>query len=154
MNGVRVVYRPPSPDEYRVLRREVGWAEVDPRAVVAGLTSSLFSVCLEGAGGEVLGCARVVGDRGIYLYVQDVIVRPSHQGRGLGDLLMDEVMTFIASTARTNTFVGLMAAEGVEDFYRRYGFEPRPDGRPGMYRMWGSDDLTGGGQRRPLSGSR
>lgn len=29
--------------------------------------------------------------------------------------------------------MGLMAAEGVEAFYDRFGFERRPEGRPGMY---------------------
>lgn len=119
-----------------MLRREVGWAEVDERGVQVGLSSDLYSVCAEGPDGGILGCARVVGDGGIYLYVQDVIVRPRHQGRGIGAQLMDRVMAFVAETARSNTFVGLMAAEGVIEFYRRYGFEPRPDGRPGMYMMW------------------
>jgi hypothetical protein len=29
-----------------------------------------------------------------------------------------------------------MAATGVAAFYERYGFAPRPEGRPGMYRVW------------------
>jgi len=136
MSDIRLVHRSPTPDEYRILRKEVGWADVDSAAVEAGLSSSLFSVCLEDPQGLVLGCARVLGDGGIYLYIQDVIVRPPYQGRGFGRKLMDEVMAVIASRARDNTFVGLMAAEGVEGFYRRYGFVPRPEGRPGMYRMW------------------
>lgn len=134
----RLVSRPPTAAEYRMLRQEVGWAEVDEEAAARGLGAALFSVCLEDAGGEILGCARVVGDGGIYLYLQDVIVRPPYRHRGLGRRLMEAVMSFVASRAGENTFVGLMAAEGVVDFYRQYGFEPRPDGRPGMYMMWRS----------------
>ncbi len=136
MIETHLVERPPTPEEYRTLRREVGWAEVDPEAVAAGLAAALYSVCLEGPDGEILGCARVVGDGGIYLYLQDVIVRPPFQGLGLGARLMAAIMEFISSTARSNTFVGLMAADGVADFYRRYGFAERPAGRPGMYRSW------------------
>jgi len=136
MSEIRLIERSPTAAEYRVLRREVGWAEVDERGVNVALSSTLYSVCAEDRCGEIVGCARVVGDGGIYLYVQDVIVRPRYQGRGIGARLMDRVMDFIAGTARSNTFVGLMAAEGVIEFYRRYGFEPRPDGRPGMYMMW------------------
>lgn len=139
MIEARLVERPPTSDEYRTMRREVGWADVDPEAVAVGLASALYSACLEGPDGEILGCARVVGDGGIYFYVQDVIVRPPYQGHGLGARLMDAVMAFLASTARSNAFVGLMAAEGVSRFYRRYGFVERPEGRPGMYRMWGVD---------------
>lgn len=132
----RLVERRPTADEYRRLRREVGWEEVDPQAVAAGLEGALFSVCIESPEGEILGCARVVGDGGIYFYLQDIIVRPSYQGRGLGKRLMDATMDYVSAHARENSFVGLMAADGVAAFYRRYGFEDRPPGRPGMYRMW------------------
>jgi predicted GNAT family N-acyltransferase len=132
----RIVERAPTLAEYLMMRHEVGWDEVDAEAAAVGLESALFSVCIVREDGEIVGCARVVGDGGLYLYIQDVIVRPAHQGRGLGRLLMDEVMGFVASTARTNTFVGLMAARGVADFYVGYGFQPRPADRPGMFRMW------------------
>jgi hypothetical protein len=29
-----------------------------------------------------------------------------------------------------------MAAQGAEGFYERYGFQRRPDDRPGMFRVW------------------
>lgn len=135
-----LVERPPTVEEYRLLRREVGWPEVDPAGVAAGLDAALYSVCLESPEGEILGCARVVGDGGIYFYLQDVIVRPRCRGHGLGARLMDAVMEFLAAHARENSFVGLMAAEGVAGFYRRYGFEERPAGRPGMFRRWGRSD--------------
>ena len=38
------------------------------------------------------------------------------------------------------SFVGLMAAEGARSFYLRYGFEERPNGRPGMQRWWPKAD--------------
>lgn len=132
----RLLERAPTADEYALLRREVGWDAVDPAAVEAGLEGALYSVCIESPEGELLGCARVAGDGGIYFYLQDVIVRPPYQGEGLGDRLMGAVMEFVASEAGENSFVGLMAAKGVASFYRRYGFQERPAGRPGMYRMW------------------
>ncbi len=78
----------------------------------------------------------MVGDGGIYFYLQDVIVRPEQQGRGYGRLIMGALMGFLDRTARPGAFVGLMAATGVAAFYERYGFAPRPEGRPGMYRVW------------------
>ena len=36
---------------------------------------------------------------------------------------------------RSNAFVGLMAAAGAAAFYRRYGYEPRPPDRPGMFKI-------------------
>lgn len=135
-NDTYLVERAPTAEEYGMLRYEVGWEEVESGPAARGLAGALYSVCLENGTGEILGCARVVGDGGIYFYLQDVIVREPFRGRGLGAVLMDAVMGYIARCAGRNSFVGLMAADGVAGFYRRYGFEGRPAGRPGMYQMW------------------
>jgi len=57
-------------------------------------------------------------------YVQDVIVAPDHQRRGIGTRMMDKVMAYVGAHARHNSIVGLMAAKGKEPFYLRYGFAP------------------------------
>ena len=132
---VALVERTPTPDEYRRLRDVVGWNEVAEEGVRAGLPRSLFAVVLE-RDGEAVGCGRVVGDGGVYFYVQDVIVVPELQGRGLGARIMDAVMRYLQDAASPGAFVGLMAAKDVEPFYRRYGFERRADDRPGMFRVW------------------
>lgn len=125
----------PDVEAYRRLRRIVGWEDVDFETAALGLKNALYSLTLKHKG-EVVGCGRVVGDGAIYFYIQDIIVTPEYQGRRLGARIMEKVMGFIETHARDNSFIGLMAAKGVEDFYLRYGFETRPPDRPGMYRMW------------------
>lgn len=131
----KLVERSPTPAEYAELRTAVGWPAVARDAVHAGLAGALYSVCLEHHG-RVVGCGRVVGDGGIYFYIQDVIVRPEYQRRGLGRQIMDALMAYLATRAGENSFVGLMAAAGVVEFYKQFGFHERPRHRPGMYRMW------------------
>lgn len=135
MQEVRLVEREPTVEEYQRLRRAVGWGAMTDEAVTAGLPRALYSVVLE-RDGEVVGCGRVVGDGGLYFYVQDIIVLPELRGRGLGARIMGSVMAYLERTARPGAFVGLMAAEGVEGFYEPYGFRRRPDDRPGMFRAW------------------
>jgi ribosomal protein S18 acetylase RimI-like enzyme len=130
---IALVERAPTPEEYGRLRASVGWNELSPDAIRAGLSGSLYSVVLE-RDGEAVGCGRVVGDGGVYFYVQDVIVAPELQGLGWGARIMDAVMHLDASV-RPGSFIGLMAAKDAEGFYRRYGFERRPDDRPGMFRI-------------------
>jgi len=130
-----LVERAPSANEYRRLRDAAGWGAMTDEALSTGLSNGLYA-CVVVHDGEVVACARVVGDGGMYFYVQDVIVLPEHQGRGIGDLVMDAVMTYLGDAAREGSFVGLMAAEGVERFYERFGFRRRPDDRPGMFRVW------------------
>jgi hypothetical protein len=49
---------------------------------------------------------------------------------------MDAVLGYLEGAAKPGAFVGLMAAEGAGGFYERYGFQRRPDDRPGMFRVW------------------
>lgn len=138
---MRLVERDPRVEEYQRLRRAVGWGETTDEGIAAGLSNALYAVVLE-RGGEVIGCGRVVGDGGLYFYVQDVIVLPSFQGRGLGTRIMEGVMGYLERTARPGAFVGLMAAKDVESFYEPYGFRRRPDDQPGMFRVWGGETRT------------
>ncbi len=131
----RLIERLPTITEYRALRTAVGWSNLPDEATRRGLDNASFTVCLE-RHGDTIGCGRVVGDGGIYFYIQDIIVHPDFQGRGLGRRIMDAVMQYLSDHAAPNAFMGLMAATGVCEFYERYGFAVRPDDRPGMFRVW------------------
>ena len=131
---LELVERAPTVEEYMAFRAHAGWEEVADRAAVArALGGSLFSVCVE-ADGRAIAIGRVVGDGGVYAYIQDVIVREEFRGRGISTLVMDALLEFIERTYPSGAFVGLMAAEGVAGLYERYGFERRPDDAPGMRR--------------------
>ena len=132
--GYVLVERNPTLEEYQRLRRAVGWEDVETKAIEVGLQNSLFSVCVV-LENEVIGCGRVIGDGGIYFYIQDIIVLPEFQGKRIGRRIMDAVMEYLEAHARNGAFVGLMAARGVSKFYERYGFKERPSDAPGMFRV-------------------
>jgi ribosomal protein S18 acetylase RimI-like enzyme len=137
-DGLRLERRLPTVAELRALNAAVGWTDLpsDDGAVARGLAASLFGAVLLDAAGEIAGCARVVGDGGVYFYVQDLIVAPSLQGLGLGDLLLDEVLAYLERSAPAGATVGLIAAEGKAGFYARRGWAPRPAAGPGMTLAW------------------
>ena len=136
---LKLVEREPTVAEYQKFRKAVGWQELSDDSVKKGLSHALFSICLL-RDDKAIGCARVVGDGSIYFYIQDVIVLPQYQGRGFGKILMAAVMKFLDDNAQHNSFIGLMAAKGVKEFYEKYGFAERPAGRPGMYLMWKKEE--------------
>lgn len=121
-------------EEYQKLRSTTGWDMLSDDVVSMALARSLFSVCVLN-NGEVIGIGRVVGDGALYFYIQDVIVMPHHQQKGVGKLIMKAIEEFLKSSAPKNAFIGLMAAKGVENFYLQFGYQPRPDDRPGMFRI-------------------
>lgn len=137
MQSWSIVEQLPSVADYNRLRDLVGWGTYGEDVIARSLPHSLYCVCAE-SDGQVVGMARVIGDGGIVYYVQDVIVIPGYQGRGIGTELMDRVMAYIRAHASHNTIVGLMAAVGKEAFYTRYGFTVRPTERlgAGMTLFW------------------
>lgn len=136
MDEFRLVERPPTVAEYQRLQEAVGWDVLDAEAVARGLGNSLFSVCVT-FNGDVIGCGRVIGDGGMYFYIQDIIVAPEFQGKGIGRRIMETVMGYIRSHAHPNAFISLMATEGVASFYQRYNFREMPPEMPGMFQRWG-----------------
>ena len=124
----------PSVEEYLTLREAVGWGRRDEHMVAHALASALFTVYVVHHG-NIVGCGRVIGDGGLYFYLQDIIVMPKFQGNGLGKRLMASILVYLQEHAAPGAFVGLMAASGASTFYTQFGFAPRPPDRPGMFRM-------------------
>jgi GNAT superfamily N-acetyltransferase len=133
----RIEERPPTVSELRTLNQAVDWGDLpeDDDAVARGLAASLFGVVVTVAG-QTVACGRLVGDGGVYFYVQDVIVIPEHQRQGVGDLVMAEVWGHLREHAPKGATIGLMAAVDRAGFYERWGFAARPAEGPGMVLAW------------------
>lgn len=132
--NIKIEHRNPSVAEYQLLRASTNWEKLTDDTVKKGMEGSLFSVCFTVAG-KIACAGRIVGDGAIYFYIQDVIVLPEFQKTGLGDMIMEELESWLKENTSNNSFVGLMASEGVKDFYTRYGYTERPKTRPGMFKM-------------------
>lgn len=132
--NIKIEHRNPTVSEYQLLRSSTGWEALSDKTVKKGMEGSLFSVCFM-VGGKIAGAGRVVGDGAIYFYIQDMIVLPEFQKTGLGDMIMEELESWLRENTNTHSFVGLMAAEGVKEFYTRFGYAERDVTKPGMFKM-------------------
>ena len=76
-------------------------------------------------GETIVGMARAIGDKGLCYYIKDVVVRPEWQGKGIGRMMIDELLSFINEngTADTNIAVELCAMPDKIPFYERFGFK-------------------------------
>lgn len=90
-------------------------------------------------GNKLVGMGRIVGDGAIYWYLQDIVVIPEYQGKGIGRIIVKKLMDYIYnnSLSDTKTTIGLMAAKGKEEFYKKFGFIERPNDNqgPGMIQI-------------------
>lgn len=121
-------------EEYQVMRETAGWNPIDDKSVQKALSNDLFSVAIYDEE-RLIGIGRVIGDGGIYYYIQDIIVIPEYQKRSVGRLIMDSIENYFKEVATTNAFIGLMAAADVKAFYHKFGYQERPDNAPGMYKV-------------------
>lgn len=112
----------PSVSDYIAIRLAAGLSRKSPEAAIIGLSNGLCCVVVHSDGGPV-GLGRVIGDGGCFFEIVDIAVRPEHQRRGLGDLIMKALMKWIRENAPPTAYVSLMADHGTPAFYERYGFE-------------------------------
>lgn len=74
---------------------------------------------------KVVAMARMIGDMGLDYYIKDVVVRPEYQKKGIGRLLINELMKFIGENGvdGTGVFVELCAEPDKIPFYEKFGFD-------------------------------
>lgn len=134
MNDINIEVRKIAVSEYQALRASTDWKQIEDYIIEMALERDLYSICILHHE-KVVGIGRVIGDGAIYFYIQDIIVLPKYQEKGIGKIIMENIETYLNVNTNNNSFVGLMAAEGVVDFYAQFGYKERPHNRPGMYKV-------------------
>ena len=121
--------------DYKSLRKSVGWKELSDKQMTKALRNSIVTFCAY-EDEKPIGMGRIVGDGAVICYIQELIVCPEYQGKGVGDALMRRLIGYVESLRIENTelMLCLMCAKGREPFYERYGCIGRPTDSlgPGM----------------------
>ncbi len=133
----------PSCAKYNELRLTAGWGSLDPIKVEESLPRSVYSI-LAKYRDEVIGFARVVGDGGLCLYIQEIIVNPKHQGNGIAKEFMKHVMAYFHQHVCDRGYIGVFAGKDLEEFYKQYGFWKRPTTEmgSGMMQFWNDPEFN------------
>ena len=107
--------------EILYLYEAVGWTNYTsrPEALRAGYAGSL-AVWGAFAGDKLVGIVRVVGDGATIVFVQDLIVAPSHQRSGIGTQLMQAVMNRFSDVYQMELLTD--DGSGACTLYERLGF--------------------------------
>lgn len=78
---------------------------------------------------ELIGYGRIIGDKTIFLYIQDIMVIPKYQGKKIGSGIILELLKKVKEFKKINpnirTYLG--ASKGKETFYEKFGFISRPN---------------------------
>lgn len=110
-------------EDFLRLKVATGFRDRPIALVEKALQNSLFDVTAV-AGGKVIGMGRLVGDGAMYWYLQEIIVLPKYQNKGIGTAIVNRLLDYVSDHTQSGDFtsVGLTAAEGKEGFYERFGF--------------------------------
>ena len=104
---------------------ETVWDETPSiEQVKLAMENTLFRVSVLDCG-KLIGMARVIGDKGLDYYIKDVVVIPEYQRKGVGRILINEILKYINDNGikGTEIFVELCAMPDVIPFYKKFGFE-------------------------------
>lgn len=123
MTDLIIKYNELTPEEFIMLWETV-WDEPPAyEQTKFALEHTVFSVSIFD-GEKIVAMARMIGDMGLCYYIKDVVVRPEYQKRGIGRILINELMKFIRENGvgGTDIFVELCAMPDKIPFYEKLGF--------------------------------
>ena len=106
-------------DQMCNLRKSVGWNEL--KAMMSNpQMENLFSIiCTEN--GKMIGFLNVVSNNVTDAYIQDVMVAPEFQGKGIGTELMNRAISEIKARGIYMISV-IYGEEKLRCFYEKFGF--------------------------------
>ena len=133
----RLIDTPPSVAEYRMLREASGLSPKSEEAAIAGVAGGLFAVTLrDGDGmtdmGQAIGMGRIIGDGGCHYQIVDIAVLPDYQGQGLGKVIMQRLMDWVAENVPDTGYISLIADGDAKHLYAQHGFTETAPASVGM----------------------
>ena len=107
-----------SPEAMADLRESVGWNRME-KEYGNPLMTSFFHIAVYD-GDQLVGFVDSVSNGVTDAYIQDLIVRPDYQGKGIGTDLMKKM---IASLKEKHIYmISVIFEESLKPFYDRFGF--------------------------------
>lgn len=103
------------------LYREVGWTNYikQPKMLEQALKNSLL-VIVAFAEERLVGLIRVVGDGYSIVFIQDILVLPAYQRKGIGRRLVEEILATYPTVYQLHLLTG--QEEKTKAFYEALGF--------------------------------
>lgn len=129
---IEYINKIPTVEEYNYLNEKVGWGKRNEEVVKEALKNTLSAICVYNDN-EIIGSARIIGDKTIFLYIQDVMVIPEYQNKNVGTNIMNKILEIINGYKEIypNIRVYLGASKGKEEFYKKFGFITRDEANLG-----------------------
>ncbi len=123
MNGLTLKYNELNAEEFIDLWESVWNNAPSVEQTKLALDNTVFRISVFD-NDRIVAMARMIGDLGLNYYIKDVIVRPEYQHKGIGRLMINELLKYIDENGikDTDIFVELCAMPDKIPFYEKFGF--------------------------------
>lgn len=120
-------------DEVNFLRASVGFRQIDPEQIKAGLNGSAFIVAAY-VQDQIVGMARLIWDGGIVAWIPDVLVIPEYQMQGIEHEMLTRLLDFLRNKLKPGfgIQVDVNAWNHQEALYESLGFQISTQERRGV----------------------
>lgn len=102
------------------LRQSVGWNRMEKEMADPRLKSYYHIAVYEEEMQKLIGFVDSVSNGVTDAYIQDLMVHPDFQGRGLGSELMNKMIDYLKKAGIY--MISVLYDESLKDFYSRFGF--------------------------------
>ena len=111
-------------DEVNFLRASVGFRQIDPEQIKAGLDGSAFTVAAYDQH-QIVGMSRLIWDGGMVALIPDVLVSPEHQMQGIEYEMVTRILDFLRNKLKPGfgIQVDVKAWDHQEVLYESLGFQ-------------------------------
>lgn len=124
MNKLTIKYNELTAEDFISLWESVWDGAPSTEQTELALRNTIFRVSVYD-GDKPVAMARMIGDMGLNYYIKDVVVRPEYQRKGIGKMLIGELLKFVNENGvkGTGVFVELCAVPDKIPFYEKLGFD-------------------------------
>lgn len=121
----------PTAESFYVLFETTGWnaERKDKEQLYKAIQNSWYTLSAY-SDKMLVGFGRIILDGSLHAFVVDLIVSPSFQNKGLGTILLKNLVNQAISQGISD--IQLFCAKGKKDFYLKNGFQERSSDAPGM----------------------
>lgn len=125
---IKFVKEKPRLKDYNELFENIYDEKIDEKILEEAFNNTLEFICVY-KDNELIGFSRIIGDKIMFLYLHDIMVKKEFQGNGIGGKIVEYTLDIIREYKKINPDlrVYLGASKNKEAFYEKYGFLRRPN---------------------------
>ena len=131
----------PTPEQLQQIialyRMEKWWGEApDDPDLVARIIAGSHCFMIVTNGSEIIGMGRALSDGASDAYIQDVTVKKTFRGQGIGTRIIEELVERLHQDGLA--WIGLIAEKNSYQFYEQLGFKKMPNSVPMLNKNHGT----------------